>query len=176
MATLFQKRSCKMLLPLLFLLLLIGTLPVWPFSKNWGYVPFRLVALSILTLIAILLTLGGGIGLAEIIFILALVGGVIYSFVKWPPHKADNGFIFCTKCGQENSRLQHYCGRCGQPLPDLEAQRLRKLRPKSDQLEQSNFGSANTNSFEGIPSVTERTTQHLRVETTTPERAQETNE
>lgn len=51
--------SLGMILIIILLLMLIGALPTWPHSRNWGYVP------------------SGGVGLALIIILLLLLLGRI---------------------------------------------------------------------------------------------------
>jgi hypothetical protein len=49
----------RLILLVLLILLLIGALPLWPYSTNWGYYP------------------GGGLGLVLLIVIILLVMGRI---------------------------------------------------------------------------------------------------
>ena len=51
--------SLGMILIIILLLMLIGALPTWPHSRNWGYAP------------------SGGVGLALIIILLLLLLGRI---------------------------------------------------------------------------------------------------
>jgi hypothetical protein len=45
------------ILLIVLVLLLLGALPAWPYSRNWGYVPSGLVG-TIVIIIVILLLLG----------------------------------------------------------------------------------------------------------------------
>lgn len=52
-----MNRTAQMLLTIILVLLLIGMLPLWPYSSGWGYYPT------------------GGVGLLLIIIILVIVLG-----------------------------------------------------------------------------------------------------
>lgn len=51
--------NMNLILLIVLILLLIGSLPRWPYSKNWGYYP------------------SGGIGTLLVILILLLIFGII---------------------------------------------------------------------------------------------------
>ena len=51
--------AARTVLLVLLILLLLGALPLWPYSANWGYYP------------------GGGIGLLFVIFVILLLVGAI---------------------------------------------------------------------------------------------------
>ena len=51
--------TARIVLIVVVLLLLIGTLPTWPYSTGWGYYPAGGLGLVLLILI-ILLLVGGG--------------------------------------------------------------------------------------------------------------------
>ena len=51
--------TARIVLIVIVLLLLIGTLPTWPYSTGWGYYPAGGLGLVLLILI-ILLLVGGG--------------------------------------------------------------------------------------------------------------------
>ncbi|MBA5606358.1 DUF3309 domain-containing protein [Duganella sp. FT3S] len=44
------------LILLILVLLLVGALPTWPHSRNWGYAPSGITALLVLVLLVMLLT------------------------------------------------------------------------------------------------------------------------
>jgi hypothetical protein len=44
------------LILLILVLLLIGALPTWPHSRNWGYAPSGVTGLGVLILLIMLLT------------------------------------------------------------------------------------------------------------------------
>ncbi|MBA5686751.1 DUF3309 family protein [Rugamonas apoptosis] len=44
------------LILLILVLLLIGALPAWPHSRNWGYAPSGVTGLVVLVLLVMLLT------------------------------------------------------------------------------------------------------------------------
>lgn len=46
-----------LLLVILLILILLGALPAWPYSRNWGYAPFGGIGL-ILVILLILVLLG----------------------------------------------------------------------------------------------------------------------
>ncbi|HYE91952.1 MAG TPA: DUF3309 family protein [Terriglobales bacterium] len=46
----------SLLLLVLLVVLLIGAVPAWPYSRNWGYFPSGGVGLVVLILIILLLT------------------------------------------------------------------------------------------------------------------------
>ena len=46
----------SLLLLVLLIVLLIGAIPAWPYSRNWGYFPSGGVGLLVLILIILLLT------------------------------------------------------------------------------------------------------------------------
>jgi hypothetical protein len=46
----------SLLLLILLVVLLIGAIPAWPYSRNWGYFPSGGVGLLVLILIILLLT------------------------------------------------------------------------------------------------------------------------
>lgn len=45
-----------LVLLILLILLLVGALPVWPYSSAWGYSPSGLVTILLIILIVLLLT------------------------------------------------------------------------------------------------------------------------
>ncbi|MGA2812654.1 MAG: DUF3309 family protein [Candidatus Acidiferrum sp.] len=45
-----------LILTVVLIVALLGALPVWPHSKNWGYYPIGGVSLVILIVLALLLT------------------------------------------------------------------------------------------------------------------------
>jgi hypothetical protein len=49
--------SVQLLLIILLILILLGAIPAWPHSQQWGYTPFGVVGL-ILVIIVILMLLG----------------------------------------------------------------------------------------------------------------------
>jgi hypothetical protein len=54
---LYEESAMRLILLIILILLVIGALPLWPYSANWGYYP------------------GGGLGLILlIVIILALIG------------------------------------------------------------------------------------------------------
>lgn len=50
--------SIGTLLLILVVLLLVGALPSWPYSRGWGYGPSGVVGLLLIILIVVLLTRG----------------------------------------------------------------------------------------------------------------------
>jgi hypothetical protein len=48
--------STRTLLLIILILLLVGALPMWPYSSGWGYFPSGGVGLLVLILIILLLT------------------------------------------------------------------------------------------------------------------------
>lgn len=46
----------SIILIVILILLLVGALPRWPYSANWGYAPGGLIGLVLLILIILLLT------------------------------------------------------------------------------------------------------------------------
>ena len=44
------------ILLVIFVLMLIGTVPTWPHSRNWGYAPSGTVGLIVLILLILLVT------------------------------------------------------------------------------------------------------------------------
>ena len=48
--------STRTLLLIILILLLVGALPMWPYSSGWGYYPSGGVGLLVLILIILLLT------------------------------------------------------------------------------------------------------------------------
>jgi hypothetical protein len=44
-------------LAIILILVLLGTVPAWPYSRNWGYAPSGIVA-AILVIVLILMLLG----------------------------------------------------------------------------------------------------------------------
>ena len=44
-------------LAIILILILLGTVPAWPYSRNWGYAPSGIVA-AILVIVLILMLLG----------------------------------------------------------------------------------------------------------------------
>jgi hypothetical protein len=46
----------SLLLLILLIVLLVGAIPAWPYSRNWGYFPSGGVGLLVLILIILLLT------------------------------------------------------------------------------------------------------------------------
>jgi hypothetical protein len=48
--------STRTLLLIILILLLVGALPMWPYSAGWGYYPSGGVGLLVLILIILLLT------------------------------------------------------------------------------------------------------------------------
>lgn len=48
--------SISLLLLILLILLLIGAVPTWPHSRNWGYAPSGTLGLVVLILLVLLLT------------------------------------------------------------------------------------------------------------------------
>ena len=44
------------LILLILVLILVGALPAWPHSRNWGYVPSGVTGLVVLILLVMLLT------------------------------------------------------------------------------------------------------------------------
>lgn len=46
----------RMILLIIFILLLIGSIPVWPYSAGWGYYPSGLSGIVLVVLIVLLLT------------------------------------------------------------------------------------------------------------------------
>jgi len=49
----------NLLITLLLILLLVGALPAWPYSSNWGYYPSGGLGLILLILIVLALVRGG---------------------------------------------------------------------------------------------------------------------
>ena len=47
------------LLIIILILVLVGTLPTWPYSRGWGYAPSGIVGLVVIIVLVLLLT--GGI-------------------------------------------------------------------------------------------------------------------
>ena len=44
------------ILLIVFVLLLVGALPTWPHSRNWGYAPSGIAGLLVVVLLILLLT------------------------------------------------------------------------------------------------------------------------
>jgi hypothetical protein len=44
------------LLIIILILILIGTLPTWPYSRGWGYAPSGILGLVVIVLLILLLT------------------------------------------------------------------------------------------------------------------------
>jgi hypothetical protein len=44
------------ILLIILILLLIGAIPSWPYSRNWGYFPSGIVGIIVIVLIILLLT------------------------------------------------------------------------------------------------------------------------
>jgi hypothetical protein len=44
-----------LLLVILIVLLLLGALPAWPYSRNWGYYPSSLLTIILVVLLVLLL-------------------------------------------------------------------------------------------------------------------------
>jgi hypothetical protein len=44
------------LLIIILVLILIGTLPTWPYSRGWGYAPSGIAGLVVIVLLILLLT------------------------------------------------------------------------------------------------------------------------
>ena len=44
-------------LTIILILVLLGTIPAWPYSRNWGYSPSGIVA-AILAIVLVLMVLG----------------------------------------------------------------------------------------------------------------------
>jgi|GraSoiStandDraft_4_1057263.scaffolds.fasta_scaffold615253_1 hypothetical protein len=57
-----MNRSLSLVLIVVLVLLLIGTLPAWPYSSGWGYYHTGGLGLLLLILIVILLAAPGGRG------------------------------------------------------------------------------------------------------------------
>jgi hypothetical protein len=51
--------TVRLILIVIVLLLLIGTLPTWPYSSGWGYYPSGGLGLVLIVLIVLLLVGGG---------------------------------------------------------------------------------------------------------------------
>jgi len=49
----------RALLLIVFILLLVGAIPVWPYSLEWGYVPFS--TLGVVLIIVLILSITGEI-------------------------------------------------------------------------------------------------------------------
>jgi hypothetical protein len=47
------------ILIIILILVLVGTLPTWPYSRGWGYAPSGIVGLVVVIMLVLLLT--GGI-------------------------------------------------------------------------------------------------------------------
>ena len=56
--------SIGTLLLIVFILLLVGAVPAWPYSRTWGYYPSGFV--GVLLLVVIVLLLAGAFGTAAI--------------------------------------------------------------------------------------------------------------
>lgn len=48
--------SISLLLLIVLILLLIGAVPTWPHSRNWGYMPSGTLGIVVLVLLVLLLT------------------------------------------------------------------------------------------------------------------------
>lgn len=46
----------ELILVILLILLLVGALPSWPYSRNWGYRPTGIIGIIIIILIILLLS------------------------------------------------------------------------------------------------------------------------
>ncbi|WP_034991783.1 DUF3309 family protein [Beijerinckia mobilis] len=51
--------SLSTLLLIILILLLIGAIPSWPYSRGWGYGPSGILGIVLIVLIIVLLTRGG---------------------------------------------------------------------------------------------------------------------
>lgn len=47
------------ILLLIIVLILLGALPSWPYSRSWGYGPSGIVGILLVVLVIVLLTRGG---------------------------------------------------------------------------------------------------------------------
>ena len=47
--------SVRTIIAILLILLLLGALPTWPYSRNWGYYPSGTLGLLLLILVILLL-------------------------------------------------------------------------------------------------------------------------
>ena len=50
-----MNRTAQMLLTIILVLLLIGMLPLWPYSSGWGYYPTGGVGLLLIIIILVIL-------------------------------------------------------------------------------------------------------------------------
>ena len=48
--------SLSMLLLIIVVLLLIGAVPAWPYSRGWGYAPSGLLGVALIVLLVLLFT------------------------------------------------------------------------------------------------------------------------
>ena len=153
---------------LFFLLMIIAALPVWPYSRNWGYRPVGLVTLSLAALIA--LAIFGphpSIGLFEISVILAVIWIVVFAFFR-RTKRSRGQVVFCRRCGQQNPVSQNFCGRCGHELPDLTAYELRDVSRPVRETERSGLNPERSEMLYDVTSVTERTTSLIESEPNSP--------
>jgi Protein of unknown function (DUF3309) len=55
-----MNRTIQLLLVILLILLLVGSLPTWPYSTGWGYFPSGGLGLLVIVLLVLLLVGPGG--------------------------------------------------------------------------------------------------------------------
>lgn len=48
--------SVGTILLIILILILIGAMPAWPYSRGWGYVPGSIVGVALIVVIVLLLT------------------------------------------------------------------------------------------------------------------------
>lgn len=54
-----MSRTVQLILAVILLLLLLGALPVWPYSSSWGYFPSGGLGLLLIILLVVVLAGGG---------------------------------------------------------------------------------------------------------------------
>jgi hypothetical protein len=55
-----MNRTVQLVLVVLLILLLVGSLPTWPYSSGWGYYPSGGLGLLLIILVVLLIAGGGG--------------------------------------------------------------------------------------------------------------------
>jgi len=55
-----MNRTVQLVLVVILILLLLGSLPTWPYSSGWGYYPSGGLGLLLIILVVLLVAGGGG--------------------------------------------------------------------------------------------------------------------
>ncbi len=50
-----MNRSARLLLMILLIVLLLGALPTWPYSRSWGYYPSGGIGLLLIVIVVLLI-------------------------------------------------------------------------------------------------------------------------